>query len=88
MWGELEGLYTYESLIGESITVPCMTAKYVSFFEDTTLSGDDAPEVSGAAAKTEDELLSQLKPHPDMPSRTTYMSTWIAMELRNDRWIL
>ena len=61
LWGELEGLYTYESLIGESITVPCMTAKYVSFFEDTTLSGDDAPEVSGAAAKTEDELLSQIE---------------------------
>ena len=64
LWGELEGLYTYESLIGESITVPCMTAKYVSFYEDTTLSGDDAPEVSGAAAKTEDEQLSQIETAP------------------------
>ena len=63
LWGELEGLYTYESLIGESITVPCMTAKYVSFFGETSLSNstDGLSDESSAVPKTEDELLSLIE---------------------------
>ena len=65
LWGELGGLYTYESLLGESITVPSMTAKYATYIENyeedsnTTTNGiDSSTTETNAIPKSETELLS------------------------------
>lgn len=62
LWGRLEGLYTYESLLGESITVPSMTAEFVSILGETG-SADSSLNTaqSSAAAKSESELKSQIE---------------------------
>lgn len=63
LWGELKGLHTYESLLGESITVPSMTAKYISITGES-LSGNmggSSSDQPTAEAKSEDELKSQIE---------------------------
>ena len=66
LWGELEGLYTYESLLGESITVPSMKARYAVYLESydegnsAALSSNQSSVVENTI-KSEEELLAEIE---------------------------